>query len=284
VIYPDYMSDSQTTLKTYYADPILANPTGHDVIAGVLIAYIQSQVCTVWSGATGHSFDALPAVAADSVNVKQPTDARGLFGGVGIRKGGVAGEDKPRPPPAGNGLKDDDKESALGLAGHLRVPPTRIGTRPSDIDARGPVEVQPFCSSANDLVNPLPESIFAGSGWTAVHPSSGSTQDLYVGEHYWEATMPGSRFHIPVQVGAGDIGVYYLKEPREKIGAGSFINCWVDDNVGGAKKVGNADQVGDKEPAYVMFPYHSTAMLTSHTGSSCSTTTSVVGHIRSSAS
>lgn len=244
------MSDATDTLKTYYADPVLANAAGHEVIADVLITYIQAQVCAVWSGATGHSFDVLTPVAADSVNVKQPTDARGLFGGVGIRKGGAADEENARPKAGGNAVKgkDDDKDDAFGLAGHLRVPPTRIGTRPSDVDGRGLVEVQPFCSSANDLVNPLPESIFAGSGWTGVHPSSGGSQDLYVGGHYWEATMPGSRFHIPVQLGAGDVGVYYLKEPREKIGTGSFVDCWVDDNQAGAKRVGNADNVGDLEP------------------------------------
>jgi hypothetical protein len=249
VLYPQYMADAQSTLKTYFADPVLANDAGHEVLADVLVSYMQAQVCAVWSGATGHSFDALPPGAADAVHVRQPTDARGLFGGAGMRKGGAPDEDAPRVPAGGAPAAGDDKDGAVGLAAHLRVPATRIGTRPADVEDRGLVEPAPFCASANDLVNPLPASIFAGSGWTATHPAAGEAQDLYVGGHYWEATLPGSRFHIPVVLGAGDVGVYYLREPRDEVGDGSFVDCWVDDNSKGARRVGNAADVGDKDPA-----------------------------------
>jgi hypothetical protein len=259
------MSDAQAIQKKYFTDPILANPAGHEVLADVLISYMQAQVCAVWSGATGHAggdgTGALSALAADSVNVRQPSDARGLFGGAGIRKGGAAdegaadegegaGEDAPlRGQGAGGvGGTTDENDGVSGLAAHLRVPATRISTRPADIDARGLKEVRPYCATANDLVNPLPESMFVGSGWTAVHPGVGGTQDLYVGGHYWEATMPGSKFRIPVVLGAGDVGLFYLREPSKDVKDGSFVDCWVDDNTAGKKRVGNAAEVGDKEP------------------------------------
>jgi hypothetical protein len=238
--------------KTYFADPKLANTAGHQVLSDVLISYMQSQICAVWSGATGHSFDALPPLAADGVNVKQPSDARGLFGGGGIRKG--ADENNLRPGAVGGKEKEEkdaeeERKDSQSMASHLRVPVTRIATRPSDLEGRGLSEIAPFCASANDLVNPLPSSILAGSGWTAVHSRSGNGagQDLYVGEHYWEADMPGARFHIPVTIGAGDVGLYFMREYDEEA-EGSDVECWVDDNVGGRKKVSNGGK-GGRGPA-----------------------------------
>ena len=52
-----------------------------------------------------------------------------------------------------------------------------------------------------------------------------------------------------MQVGAGDIGIYYLKEPVSQIGEGSTVECWVDDNYAGAKVVENAAEVGEPVPA-----------------------------------
>ena len=53
---------------------------------------------------------------------------------------------------------------------------------------------------------------------------------------------------MPIQVGAGDIGIYYLKEPVSQIGEGSEISCWVDDNVSGAKTIENAANIGEPTP------------------------------------
>ena len=53
-------------------------------------------------------------------------------------------------------------------------------------------------------------------------------------------------------LGAGDIGIYYLKEPVSEIGLGSAVECWVDDNYSGAVVIENAAQVGEATPSYVM--------------------------------
>jgi hypothetical protein len=34
-------------------------------------------------------------------------------------------------------------------------------------------EIATYCVSANDLINPLPPSLFYGSGWYAYHPTPG---------------------------------------------------------------------------------------------------------------
>jgi hypothetical protein len=67
-------------------------------------------------------------------------------------------------------------------------------------------------------------------------------------------SLPTSKLRIPIQVGAGDIGIYYLKEPVSAVGEGSSVECWVDDNYGGAKVIENAADVGEPTPSYVFLP------------------------------
>ena len=80
----------------------------------------------------------------------------------------------------------------------LRVPQARINTQPGNT-VHPFQEIAPFCVSANNLINPLP-------------PSLGGP-NFHVTGHYWYSTLPTSKIRIPIQVGAGDIGTYYLKEP-----------------------------------------------------------------------
>ena len=61
------------------------------------------------------------------------------------------------------------------------------------------------------------------------------------------------KLRIPIQVGGGNIGVYYLREPVGVVGAGSLVECWVDDNYAGAKVIENAADIGDAIPMYVLF-------------------------------
>jgi hypothetical protein len=46
---------SPSSVNRHYADPILANPSGHALLADVLIAYFQSQICRAWDIVTGHN-------------------------------------------------------------------------------------------------------------------------------------------------------------------------------------------------------------------------------------
>jgi hypothetical protein len=226
-IFPEYMHDPNS-VKKYFADSILANPAGHDLLADMLTAYIQSQICAAWSIAEGAAFDGGGS-----------GDKPDLFGGLGRRPG------VPEPGKDSRNVehnqKSDDKDAHRALLG---VPVGRINTRPNS--DRPYVEVSPFCVSANDLVNPLPPSLFYGSGWAAHHPTGSEAR---VKTHYWSSTLPTSKLRIPIKVGAGDIGIYYLKEAVSQVGEGSSVECWVDDNYAGAKVIENAASVGEPTAA-----------------------------------
>ncbi|KAH9947880.1 hypothetical protein B0H21DRAFT_736781 [Amylocystis lapponica] len=246
----------------YFADPMLANSAGHEVISDVLVSYFQSQICAAWAAVTGTSHELVPAVgpAIMDVNAKQPTDARGLFGGVADRKG-AAGAAAPEwaenggvnPNPV---LVPETNVKTPVAAAHpnLRVPPARINSRPAELEAHPFVEVAPYCVSANDLINPLPLSLFEGSGWAAFHPRPGSA-DLSSHAHYFYSSLPTSKLRVGIQVNAGDIGVYYVKEPNSQVGLGSAVECWVDDNYAGAVVIENSAVVGDSTPALEMIDH-----------------------------
>ena len=239
-LFPDYMRDPNS-IKQYYVDPVLASVQGHDLIADILTAYFQSQICIAWSVAHGAAFDSVPVHTPG-----EGADVPGLFGGIGQRKGVPEPNGKDASVEESNRLK----EAAAKDAAHhalLTVPPGRINTRPNS--GRAYAEVAPFCVSANDLINPLPPSLFYGSGWFPFHPSGAARSNLQTAAHYWYSTLPTSKLRIPLQVGAGDIGVYYLKEPVSQVGEGSSIECWVDDNYGGAKVIENAADIGESTPA-----------------------------------
>ncbi|KZP21289.1 hypothetical protein FIBSPDRAFT_788380 [Athelia psychrophila] len=242
VMYPQFIA-SPNSIKKYFTDPVLANKAGHGILADVLIAYMQSQICTAWDIATGHSFESVPVATVAGAEPK------GLFGGIGQRKG---------PPTPDKDLADvlgtEAKKAGPILPPYpqLSVPPSLISTLPES--DRPFEEVRPFCASANDLINPLPPSLFYGSGWNAFHPDGNAGQSELL--HYWYSTLPTSKLRIPINIGAGDVAVYYMKEP---IGGdneeASAIECWVDDNYGGAKVIESGGDVDSPTPALAIIDH-----------------------------
>ncbi|KAG6885283.1 hypothetical protein C0993_003714 [Termitomyces sp. T159_Od127] len=248
--YPAYIH-SAASISKYFVDPVLASPAGHKVLADVLTAYFQSQICTAWAVATGTSFPASPTPPL----APPPNDPHALFGGVGQRKGvpepGAADPDLNRKHPAPRPAQQLAQAAALPP-----VPPGRINTRPGGSPFE---EIAPYCVSANDLINPLPPSMFYGSGWSVFHaPSSAAVDTLSTTAHYWYSALPQSKLRIPIQVGAGDVGVYFVREPADKVGKGSAVECWVDDNVAGAKRIENAappGELGEETPSLVVIDH-----------------------------
>ncbi|CCM01989.1 uncharacterized protein FIBRA_04063 [Fibroporia radiculosa] len=269
LLYPDYMTNP-SLVDRYFVDPILANVAGHEVLADILVSYFQSQVCAAWGALTGASHELLPSLSSPIFidnNVKQPTDARGLFGGVAQRKGaaGAAAPENDWTDPDGGSNVNlnplpflEPNLKAPSLHQNLRVPPVRISTRPADLETHPFVEVAPYCVSANDLVNPLPLSMFEGSGWAAFHPRPGSA-DLSSHAHYFYTSLPTSKLRVSIQVSGGDVGIYYVKEPSSRVGLGSAVECWVDDNYAGAVVIENAAQVGELTPALEVIDRHVTS-------------------------
>ncbi|KAH8101712.1 hypothetical protein BXZ70DRAFT_71345 [Cristinia sonorae] len=269
LLYSKYMANPDGIMNQFYADPVLANPTGHEVIADVLSSYFQSLVCAAWSAVTGTESEALPGPGMLSVvkgkgnsDLSQPKDAKGLFGGVAQRIG-AAGAGAFEPPKAGEGVdgaavppnanqnpnKQPDSQMAPNsrlLYPHLKVPSRMINSVPTPSHFR---EIVPFCVSANDLVNPLPSSLLTGTGWNVFHPATG-TAELTSHAHYWYSTLPTSRLRVSITVGKGDVGIYYLKEPTPADGSeGAAVECWVDDNYAGAVVIENYGNVGEETPS-----------------------------------
>ena len=160
------MRDSKSVQK-YFVDPVFASPSGHELISEILVVYFQSQICTAWSVATGSSYEAVSLHNAGSE--AGAGDAHGLFGGIGQRPGvpepekdlaaDAAIEKNMAPAAAAAAMKDRGDSSPSQL---LTVPSGRINTRPNG--NRPFEEIAPFCVSANGLINPLPPSLFYGSG------------------------------------------------------------------------------------------------------------------------
>ncbi|RDX45830.1 hypothetical protein OH76DRAFT_1407614 [Lentinus brumalis] len=257
ILYPRYIADPHS-IEKYFVDPILANSAGHEVIADVLTSYFQTQVCMTWAAILGHSAEALPSPSSQVYpdgQAKQPTDARGLFGGVAQRKGAAGAaspEDEQMNRAAAGALpagvaNGESPGRTLSQDPRLRVPPVRINSRPADLEDAPFQEVAPYCVSANDLVNPLPLSMFSGSGWAAYHPPPGSAE-LSSHAHYFYSSLPTSKMRVNIQASEGEVAVYYVKEPASEVGLGSAVECWVDDNYAGAVVIENAGQVGEPTP------------------------------------
>jgi hypothetical protein len=208
-MYAEYMADPDEYRSNYHVDQVLANVRGHELLSDVLIAYFQGQICKGWDAAMGYAFD-VPILSSDQAGIA--SDAKGLFGG--IRAGGEG---------MMNGVADDRKGSRKGSDANaavnnyatFRVPPGGLSTRPWELDKFK--EAEPFCVAADDLINPLPPSLFYGSGWHVYHPQGGDDVN-----HYWYSTAPTSKLRVPLRVGAGDIAVYYLEEEKDP-GASSAI-------------------------------------------------------------
>jgi hypothetical protein len=186
ILYNEYITSPEESRKAFYHDPILANKEGHNLIADVVISFLESQICAGWAATMGHAFD-VPYMGATLDPV------------TGL----------PVSGPAQAPVSTEDMESeGGGVAAKQRathVPQAFLLDKPSDILRFR--EVQPFCVSANDLINPLPPSHFFGSGWFAHHPNKADKDE----KHYWYAEVAGSKMRVPVELSAGDVGIYYLQ-------------------------------------------------------------------------
>ena len=203
-VYAQYLYDPDQYKDDYHVDPVLANEKGHETLADMLIGYFQGQVCKGWDAAWGKAFD-VPMLSTEQIG--QVSDAKGLFGGIRVGDGGLlngaaneGGEDR-------NG-KGTDPTSNFNA---FRVPAGRLSSRPWDLVKF--TEADPFCVAADDLINPLPPSLFYGSGWHVYHPEDGSGGDDVT--HYWYSERPTSKLRVPIKIHAGDVAVYHLMENKD---------------------------------------------------------------------
>ena len=252
LIYEEYLLNPQKVRQSYFLDPILANAKGHELLADTLIAFLEAEICQVWDAAQ-YEADmagiAMPLLGG-GLGLDDPGSAAvvpgaddgppSLLGGKGLRKSGDAGLDAEDSGTSQTG----SGSGRSGRTSYHGVPPFRITDRPHTLQHFR--EIKPNCASANDLINPLPQSVFAGSGWAPVVPKPDDEDE----RHYWYSDTPGSLLKIPVKVGAGDIAVYYLKGPASQ-GWGTVL-CWVDDNTAGAVELNGSWDRDYGQPTYVL--------------------------------
>jgi hypothetical protein len=63
------------------------------------------------------------------------------------------------------------------------------------------------------------------------------------------AEQPTARLRVPLKLGAGDVGIYFLQSPPDKpLGT---VKCWVDDNFEGGKMLHGTAEVEDVIASYV---------------------------------
>ncbi|KAG9029996.1 cap64-like protein [Tulasnella sp. JGI-2019a] len=247
VIFNEFINNPTGMKNMYWVDPVLANPAGHELLADVLISYFEEMTCKGWDASLGRGFE-VPVIKTDAMG---SSGAAGLFGGVGGRKGGENGPGAPGAavPNAAAGAVGKADTGSGGYAA-LRIPPLRTSDRsPISEHFREP---RPFCVSANDLINPLPPSLFYGSGWhsnTPVGGRSASPDQAGAQGYYWYSMLPTSKLRVPVKLHAGDVAIYYMVEPRSSSREdGAGIMCWVDDNVAGGVEISGVADVGSSTP------------------------------------
>ena len=218
LLYEEYLMNPMKVRQSYFLDPILANSKGHELLADTIIAYLEAEICTFWDAAALEADLAYYGGSSSSLSLNVGGDPS-LLSGQGLRKAADAGLDAED--------SDTAQRGASGTrAGFFGIPPFRITDKPQTMAHFR--EIKPNCASANDLINPLPASVFQGSGWTPVVPKLDDEDE----RHYWYTDMPGSLLKVPIKCGAGDIAVYYLRGPETQ-GWGTVL-CWVDDNTEGA--------------------------------------------------
>ena len=183
---------------------MLSNPDGHELIADLLISYMQGQICSGWAATMGHGFE-VPYMAA-SAGDEDHDHPKAVTGGVGSGAGSAGGA-------AGNGGVDGEAELSVEEQAILehknratRVPRAMLIDRPSDILKFR--EVKPYCAAANDLIDFINPRDLAKSGWKSYHPGKGADDRE---KHYWYSTKAGSRLRIPIELSAGDVTIYYLQ-------------------------------------------------------------------------
>lgn len=249
-LYHQYLHNPSLAIEKHFTDMVLANPSGHKVMADVLIHYLQGQICQAWSTAKGYSFE-VPLFDQIGDSHAAVDRSKGLFRGMDdVRKGEQRDEDDD--PLAKRRIIPVEVADATTHPSTY-VPPFLLSTRAvveGGSDAYRFKEVKPFCVTANNLINPLPATLFIGSGWHVARPKIAVLDAMTPADsYYWHATYPKSKLRVPVKIASGDVAVWYLTQRKDNDGKPpSEVKCWVDNNVEGAVTI-NGFSEGEPAPA-----------------------------------
>jgi hypothetical protein len=251
-LYHKYIHNPALALEEHFTDMVLASSGGHRVLADVLIHYLQGQICRAWSTAKGYSFE-VPIAITDSASPPVNDGLKGLFRGMGdVRKGEQVDDEDQQGTGRREMIPLPDSRSPDMVSA---VPPYLLSTRAvvaGGTDGFKFREVKPYCVSANDLINPLPSTLFLGSGWHVNRPKVAYLESQTpAGSYFWYATYPKSKLRVPVKIESGDVAVWYLTQRLDLVNSPqSAVKCWVDNNIPGAVTIESGAN-GDPTPTSV---------------------------------
>ena len=102
------------------------------------------------------------------------------------------------------------------------------------------------------LVNLLHEYSLLCPFVKPLQPNSFSPLSLRERANSRYAEQPTARLRIPLKLGAGDVGIYFLQSPPDKpLGT---VKCWVDDNFDGGKMLEGTADIDDVMASCVFPP------------------------------
>ncbi|BEI86200.1 hypothetical protein CcaverHIS002_0604870 [Cutaneotrichosporon cavernicola] len=237
VIFYHYARFPHSTAKAFFlGDQLHPNARGHRLLADLLIAYLESELCML------HHFG-LPTVPSVEETIATTNPASSLVElSFPFQMDGAV--DWTIVPDDWEVTFDEDKLAAIGEERrHFALPQTPYSIPffntfqplsevldPSKPDPPRPDHImslpQPtlYCADANDPKHPMQP--VEHEGWEA--------WDWKGEKHYWISSTIGARIRVDIKVSAGRVAISYFRSKQYDLGD---AYCWVDDNESGAVRL-----------------------------------------------
>ncbi|GMK57298.1 hypothetical protein CspeluHIS016_0401320 [Cutaneotrichosporon spelunceum] len=236
VIFDHYTRFPHSTAKTFFLpDKLHPNARGHRLLADLLIAYLESELCML----NHFGLPAVPSLDETIATTKAPSL---------LVEGALGGHEKPIDwtslPDNWATTFDKDQLAAIGKERrHFALPQTPYSIPffntfqplsevldPTKPDPPRPDHIMRFpqpalyCADANDPRHPMKP--VEHEGWEA--------WDWKGEKHYWVSSTVGARIRVNIKVTAGRVAISYFRSKNYDLGD---ANCWVDDNESGAVRL-----------------------------------------------
>ncbi|EIW71857.1 hypothetical protein TREMEDRAFT_38095 [Tremella mesenterica DSM 1558] len=234
LMFNHYLRFPASTSRAFYQQDILhPNARGHRILADLLIAYLESELCQLNRFGIPPpriEFDTISTtlLSSDLVSIPFNLDSPHMT-------------DPTTPPPGWESTFDlEPLQRLTSESRHFVLPttpysiplvglftPLRDVVNPRQPDpsssrhVTGLVQPRMFCADANDHDNPMTPT--SSEGWEPF---------VWNGEkHFWVSSTIGARIRVDIKVNEGRVAVYYYRSQHYHLGD---AKCWVDDNEKGA--------------------------------------------------
>lgn len=234
LVWNHYLRFPESVARSFYQRDILhPNARGHRILADLLIAYLETELCQL-------NRYGLPVIPSHQRTTSTTNPSSELVD-IPFALDSPHMTDPARPPSGWETTFDEEPlQALLNESRHFVLPatpysvplvnmftPLREVVDPFKPDPDSPRHLlglpQPkmFCADANDHDNPMVPTTH--DGWEPF---------VWNGEkHFWVSSTVGARIRVEIKVNAGRVAVYYYRSQNYHLGD---AKCWVDDNEGGA--------------------------------------------------